>query len=169
MEEEGEGKKVVQKADLSKHQVQVVSSLMSLNQETEAIEVRTPAVPRFTPRPAPAARVPNPASLGARTRLAGGCHDNDKQAALMETTVNVWNGASVAIPQEGFRRCTDHTKGPLVWVRHLITRLCWRTMPSHRPRIIIHSLPAQVCALAVELHKNTKDMATYVKKEYEQR
>lgn len=27
----------------------------------------------------------------------------------------------------------------------------------------------QVCALAVELHKNTKDMATYVKKEYEQR
>lgn len=64
MEEEGEGKKVVQKADLSKHQVQVVSSLMSLNQETEAIEV---------------------------------------------------------------------------------------------------------CALAVELHKNTKDMATYVKKEYEQR
>ena len=57
MEEEGEGKKVVQKADLSKHQVQVVSSLMSLNQETEAIEVRTPAVPRFTPGPAPAARV----------------------------------------------------------------------------------------------------------------
>jgi hypothetical protein len=39
MEEEGE-KKEVKKADLSQHQVQVVSSLMPLNQETEAIDVR---------------------------------------------------------------------------------------------------------------------------------
>jgi hypothetical protein len=42
MEEEGE-KKEVKKADLSQHQVQVVSSLMPLNQETEAIDVRIPS------------------------------------------------------------------------------------------------------------------------------